>query len=338
MTSLREGLRRHLRTVIGFAACGSLIGILYVAVNNGLTPDGMARGVLAGALIAGGIFAGEMVLRASRFAAPLRRLPFLAFLIAKSLLWVVWIVATLVAVRLALPIPELKLFADLLGDVAFSLVVSSLLVLAFELDRLLGPGTIWRLLTGRYHTPRIEERAFLLLDVAGSTTIAERIGPERFLALLDFLIGGLTPAFAAHRAEIYRYVGDAIIVTWPIDEAVEQARCVRCLGDVGRRMAELRSECRRRFDCEVDGRAALHAGPVAIGEIGEIKREITMLGETLNTASKLEKIAGELDRRAIISGDLLDRMRLPPMVRVEPLGAVAIPGRSQKMELFALDL
>ena len=61
-------------------------------------------------------------------------------------------------------------------------------------------------------------------------------------------------------------------------------------------------------------------------------------GDTLNTASKLEKIAGEFGRRAVISRDLLDRLRLPAGVNVEPLGAVEVPGRSQRMELFALQL
>jgi len=244
----------------------------------------------------------------------------------------------LLLVRLLLPIDQVPLFGELLGDIAFSLLVSMALVLAFELDRLLGPGMIWRLLTGRYHTPRIEERAFLLLDIVGSTAIAERIGPARFLALLDFLISELTPALVAHRAEIYRYVGDAILVTWPLEIAVEDARCVRCLADVGTRLGELQPECRRRFDVAVVGRAALHAGPVAVGEIGELKREITMLGDTLNTASKLEKIAGELGRGAVISRDLLDRMALPAGMHAEPLGLVAVPGRSQRMELFALQL
>jgi adenylate cyclase len=330
--------RRSLRTILVFAFLGSLCGVLYVVTNFAATPLGIVRGILAGALIAGGIFAGEMVLRASRVAAPFRRLPFLAFILGKLLLWVLWIVAMLVAVRLALPIPDRPLPGDMFDDVVFSLVVSSLLVLVFELDRLLGPGMVWRLLTGRYHTPGIEERAFLLLDVTGSTAIAERIGPARFLALLDFLIGEMTPALTAHRAEIYRYVGDAIIVTWPIDEAVEDARCVRCLQAVGRRLADIQAECHRRFGCGIEGRAALHAGPVAVGEIGEIKREITMLGDTLNTATKLEKIAGELGRRSVISQDLLERLRLPEGIRAEPLGPMAIPGRSQPMELFALQL
>lgn len=334
----RVGGQQSLRIVLGYAIAGALFGIAYVAVNFPLTVEGLLRGILTGALIAGGIAASEVVARSSRIGAPLRRLAFLPFVFVKSLIWMAWIVAALVIVRVLLPIPSVRTFESLGPDIAYSLLASVLCVVVFEFNRLLGPGMILRIVTGRYHTPRVEERAFLLLDLVGSTAIAERIGPARFLALLDFLIGELTPVLVAHRAEIYRYVGDAIIVTWTLEEAIAEARCVRCSAAVGARLAALQPECRRRFDVAVEGRAALHAGPVAIGEIGELKREITMLGDTLNTAAKIEKIAGELGRRAVISGDLLARLRLPASVRVEPLGKVAVPGRSQPLELHALQL
>lgn len=334
----RVVFQRQIRLIFGFAIAGGAIGIAYAVTNFPLRPEGILRGFMTGFLIAGGIVAWEVVARSSRFGAPLRRLAFVPFIVSKSLIWGVWIVASLLFTRLVLPIPGVALFAELVPDFVFAFLSSLAIVLVRELDRLLGPGTIWRLVTGRYHTPRVEDRAFLLLDIVGSTAIAERIGPARFLALLDFLIGELTPVLVAHRAEIYRYVGDAIIVTWPLDQAIADGLCVRCARAVGARLAALQDECRRRFDVAVDGRAALHAGPVAIGEVGELKREITMLGDTLNTASKLEKIAGEFGRRAVISRDLLDQLRLPAGVAVEPLGAVDVPGRSQRMELFALQL
>ncbi|MBL8699551.1 MAG: adenylate/guanylate cyclase domain-containing protein [Alphaproteobacteria bacterium] len=333
---MRVGLQRQIRLVLGFALAGAAIGVLYVVINFPLRLDGLLRGAVTGFLISGGIVAWEVVARTSRLGAPLYRLAFVPFILVKSLVWGAWIVGVLLVTRLALPIPGVPLFRDLVPDIVFALASSLGVVLLREFDRLLGPGTVWRLVTGRYHTPRVEDRAFLLLDIVGSTAIAERIGPARFLALLDFLIGELTPVLAAHRAEIYRYVGDAIIVTWPLETAIAEARCVRCSAAVGARLAAIQPECRRRFGLEVQGRAALHAGPVAIGEIGELKREITMLGDTLNTASKIEKIAGEFGKRAVISRDLLDRLRLPEGMTALPLGEVDVPGRSQRMELFSL--
>ncbi|MBM3521599.1 MAG: adenylate/guanylate cyclase domain-containing protein [Alphaproteobacteria bacterium] len=334
----RVGGQRNLRIILGYTVAGALFGIAYVVASLPLRGESILRGILTGGLIAGGIAASEVAARSSRIGAPLRRLPFLAFVVVKSLIWMAWIVAALVLVRAVFPIPAVRTFESLGADIAYSMLASMFCVVVFELNRLLGPGMLLRIITGRYHTPRIEERAFLLLDLAGSTAIAERIGPARFLALLDFLIGELTPVLVAHRAEIYRYVGDAIIVTWTLEDAIADARCVRCSAAVGARLAALQPECRRRYDVAVEGRAALHAGPVAVGEIGELKREITMLGDTLNTAAKMEKIAGELGRRAVISGELLARLRLPATIRSEPLGDVTVPGRSQPLALHALQL
>ena len=329
-------LSRQLRIIIGFALAGAMFGIGYVALSFPLSPTSVMRGIFAGALTAGGIVTAEVVVRSSRIAAPLRRLAFVPFILAKSLLWVSWITVTLILMQLLLPIDGVELFEGMGRDIAYGVVVSLALTLCFELDRLLGPGTLWRLFAGRYHTPRIEERAFLLLDLQGSTAIAERIGPAGFLELLDFVIRELTPAFVAARGEIYRYLGDAIIVTWPVELAVEESRILACLGGVGRRMREIGPECERRFGVRPQGRAALHAGPIAIGEVGELKREITMLGDTLNTTVKLEKICGVLGQRSVITHDLLQRLKLPAGLEVTPLGDVEIPGRSSPIRLYGL--
>lgn len=327
---------RQLRTVIGFAFVGAMFGVGYVVLSFPVTWLSLTRGVLTGALIAGGIVTAEIVARSSRLAAPLRRLAFVPFIVAKSLLWVGWITGSLVLTRLVLPIPGIGALEGLGVDISYALVVSFALTLMFELDRLLGPGTLWRLLAGRYHTPRVEERAFLLLDLAGSTAIAERIGPAGFLELLDFVIRELTPAIVDSRAEIYRYIGDAIIVTWPIDLAIEESRILACLGRVVRCMREIGPECERRFGVRPTGRAVLHAGPIAIGEVGELKREITMLGDTLNTTVKLEKICGILGHRSVISHDLMSRLTLPAGLIAAPLGEIEIPGRANPIRLYGL--
>lgn len=329
-------LPRHFRTIIAFAVAGALFGIGYVVLSFPLSLASLGRGILAGTLVAGGIVAVEIAARSSRIAAPLRRLAFVPFIIAKSLLWVGWIAVSLILMRLVLPIDGVETLEGMGVDIAYGIVVSLVLTLGFELDRMLGPGTIWRLLAGRYHTPRVEERAFLLLDLAGSTAIAERIGPAGFLALLDFVIRELTPVFVSSRAEIYRYIGDAIIVTWPIELAIEKSRILACLGGVVRCMREIGPECETRFGVRPQGRAALHAGPVAIGEVGELKREITMLGETLNTTVKLEKICGTLGQRAVISHDLMSRLTPPAGLAVTPLGEIEIPGRANPIRLYAL--
>jgi adenylate cyclase len=323
--------------VAGVALVGAAIGVGYVLVRFQFAWDTIARGVIIGALISGTMVFAELAERVNPFLAALRRLPFALFLLVRMALRLLVIVGIMLAIRLLIPLDDAPFAEGLVFDAIFALGVSILISLVFEIDRLLGPGTLWRLLTGGYHTPRIEHRAFLFLDLEGSTAIAARIGPERFLALLDHLTRIVSPAFLAHRGEIYRYVGDAIIVSWPVEAAVRDARILRCLGDAVGRLLAAREDCQARFGVAPFGRAALHAGPVAVGEVGEVKREITFLGDTLNAVAKMEKFAGERQLRTVLSEDLLARLDLPPGFAVTPVGALELPGRERPLGLYALD-
>lgn len=328
--------RRQLRVVVAGTLGGAAFGLGYVLALAPWSAGAALRGLAAGAAIAFGVTAMETVGRASAIGRALRRLPFAAFVLAKTALWLTWILAVLAAVRQFAPALERGAFF-LVGDVAYSLAVSLLVISVMEVDRLLGHGVLWRLVTGRYHRPVIEERAFLLLDLVGSTAIAERIGDERFLALLDRVITDVSEDIAAHDGEIYRYVGDSIIVSWPVARAVEESRIVRCLVAVSARMGVHRPAYEREFGVSPTGRAALHAGPIAIGEVGVLRREITFLGDTLNTASRIEQEARRFGRYALISGDLLERIALPDGVRAVPLGEVALHGKARPVELHALE-
>ena len=64
----------------------------------------------------------------------------------------------------------------------------------------------------------------------------------------------------------------------------------------------------REFGVAPRLRAALHAGPVISGEIGESKRDIVFHGDVMNTAARLEQATRDLDRRFLVSSDALSRL------------------------------
>ena len=255
--------RRSGRMVLAGVVLGAASGVAYVLI---VAPFGLApllRGATAGALIAGGIGAIEVFGVASAIGRRMRRLPFAAFIAAKTTLWLTWIVPVLLVIRIVAPYPDALQPTAIGADVAYSLAISLALVALLELDRLLGRHVLWRLVTGRYHRPVIEDRAFLLLDLEGSSAIAETIGDERFLAL--------------------------------------------------------------------------HAGSIAIGEVGDVRREIMFLGDTLNTAARIEQECRRLGRRALISGDLLARLAPPAGMRVGALGDVMLRGKGRAVALHAIE-
>jgi class 3 adenylate cyclase len=225
-----------------------------------------------------------------------------------------------------------------LRDILFSFLVFLVISFVLQMRRVVGGRVLTNLLLGRYHSPVREERVFMLVDLKGSTALADRLGDERAHAFITSVFFDIDQPIQEHGGEVYSYVGDGLIATWPLADGVADARCLRCHLAIRAVLDARASAYGRDFGVLPSVRAALHAGPVVAGECGDAKLSIVYLGDTLNSAARIEQTAKELDRDCLISGALLQRLRVPPSLQVEPLGSISLRGRQQAMDLFALHL
>jgi adenylate cyclase len=219
---------------------------------------------------------------------------------------------------------------------AFSAMLGIVVNVILQIDALLGRGVLASFVIGRYHRPREEERVFLFLDVVDSTGWAERLGGPRFLKLLDRLYTDIAEPIVAHRGDIHKYVGDEVIVTWLPKDALPRADCVKLPFAVRALLRANVDEYVAEFGAQPKLRFALHAGVVVSGELGNLKREIAFLGDAMNTTSRLFDAARERGVEIIASDALLSRLALPAGIAANPLGAVALRGKAEKLAVFAL--
>jgi adenylate cyclase len=105
----------------------------------------------------------------------------------------------------------------------FVLVVGAI-NFALEVERVVGPGNLWRLLVGSYRRPREEERVFLFMDLKGSTTIAEKLGHQQYSEFLQECYRDLTQVIIRYEAAIYQYVGDEVVMSWLCKDRAERER------------------------------------------------------------------------------------------------------------------
>jgi adenylate cyclase len=279
---------------------------------------------------------------AGRRWGPLRAMrnwPFFVVFLAKIVIYIVLIVAGTELTRLLFrplnpqPLGFDRIFFRIL---IFASIMSLLVNAVIEVGRLLGFEVLRDLLTGRYHRPRREERVFLLIDMKSSTALAERLDDLAYHGLLNRFFRDVTDAALDHGASIHKYVGDEAILTWRAEDALTQARCVLCAFAVRKRILSKAAEYEERFDMVPDYRAALHIGTVVAGEMGDLKREIAFVGDTLNTAARLLVAGRELGRDIIASTKLLDRLALPQGLASELLAPVKLRGKEQVVPIAAL--
>jgi adenylate cyclase len=219
----------------------------------------------------------------------------------------------------------------------YSLGMSALLAFVLRLRDLIGPSLFTSLLLGRYHRPIKEERIFLFLDVTGSTQFANRYGDLETQAYLGQIFNALALPVRQSRGSIDDYIGDMALVTWPIDQGMQDAACLRCVFDFAAALQKQAPAWQSRFGQVPEFRAVLHCGSVVTAEIGLERHKIAYFGDVVNTTGRLESLSKSLGEAIIVSADVLAGIRsLPPDMLAENLGYHAIRGRVEPLQISAL--
>jgi adenylate cyclase len=307
-----------------------------------VTPAGSSRllsalqGVVTSLLIAPPIVLVQLMGQRVGFLRRLRRLPLALYFALKLLFYVVVIIGGLLVGRLVSPTLPVALDEVFRNSIAFAIAMTVFGSLVSDMGGLLGFGTLKNLVTGRYVQPRREQRAFLLIDMKDSTGLAERLGPVRFHQLLNEFFRDVSDAAIECEAEIHKYVGDEVILTWPGEDALSDSECLACPFVASDHIAANAGRYRRRFGVVPEFRAALHCGEIVAGEIGDVRREIAYIGDTLNVAARLLDAAKTIGRDVLVSTDLLERAPLPAGLCAEPLPTLTVRGRVAPLGISAL--
>ena len=334
--------RRQAEWRLTWAITGIVMLISFVfgwIIATGEPWMGGVQGIVNSALISVPICRFEFAGRRWPVLRAIRDWPFSALLLAKIVLYLGLIVVATQLTRLLMrPLNPQALGFDrtFYQILVFAGIMSLLVNAVIEVGRLLGFSVLRDLVTGRYHRPRREERVFLLIDMKSSTVAAERLDDLDYHKLLNAFFRDVTDAALDHDAVIHKYVGDEAILTWRAQDALEQARCVLCAFSVRKRILSKAAAYERRFGMVPEYRAALHIGTVVAGEMGDLKREIAFVGDTLNTAARLLSASRELGSDVVASMALLDRMVLPSWMARERIAAIDLRGKQQAVPLAAL--
>lgn len=321
----------------------AVAGGIYSVLREPAAPDigrlsQFASGAAIGGTISACIIAFELFWASSLFERAGRRLPFVAAVLLRMIVYGLAIMAALLILPWAFYGRDPTLFRPgLAGDLVFSLAASAVFVSLMSIAQLIGPRTLGSLLVGRYYRPREEQRIVLFLDLVGSTGIAERIGDVGFHALLSEIFTRLSRVVTDAGGEVYRYVGDAMIATWPLGTPAENARAIRCMLACRDMLAKAAPALEARYGAAPTFRAGMHAGHLVAGEVGGFKREIALLGDTMNTAARIEQACRDTGHAFLVSKALLDRTAAPADIVAASTGMHSLRGKTEPIELFALE-
>lgn len=216
-------------------------------------------------------------------------------------------------------------------------LMTLLSIIFLEVSDSYGPGMFWSILVGEYHHPRIENRIFIFLDINESTTIAEQLGHKQYFLMLRKFYADLTLPVLANEGEIYQYVGDEIVISWP-NTPENKIKALKFLRNTYYLIERQRGRYLKRFTKVPAFKAGLHAGEVTVGFIGVVKRVLIYCGDTLNTAARIRSMCHDLNVPYILSEDFMKDFYQPHGYEINPIGEIELKGRLEPTRLFSLKL
>ena len=180
-------------------------------------------------------------------------------------------------------------------------------------------------------------------DLAGFTSIAERLAPSTVVALVNAYFTEMSRPIREHHGIIDKYMGDGIMAFWvpPFSDASTQAleACKAALIQF-ERLEVFRAQVPdiiglRRDIPQIALRVGISTGEVVVGSIGsEIARSFTVMGDSVNFGSRLEGTNKVYGTNLLIDG--MTRDRAGAAIEVREIDLLAVVGRNEPSRVFEL--
>jgi len=181
------------------------------------------------------------------------------------------------------------------------------------------------------------EATILFSDLAGFTSLSERLPPEEISHIINRYMTAMTKIILEHKGTIDKFIGDAIMAFWgaPIEDDSHAINACKSAVAMQKGMDRLREEFRAEGLPEISMRIGINTGIVIAGNMGSDELfDYTVIGDAVNLASRLESANKNFGTSIIISHFVYERAR--DFIITRPLGNINVKGKKEAIEVYEL--
>ncbi|KKC25112.1 adenylate/guanylate cyclase domain-containing protein [Sphingomonas sp. SRS2] len=174
----------------------------------------------------------------------------------------------------------------------------------------------------------------LFSDLEGFTKLSHQIEPEMVAFLLNHYLDVLSETVLEYGGTIDKFVGDAVVAFWgaPISRPDDADRAVKCAVAMYEAGEKFRREAPEGVPPIGVTRIGVHRGEAIVGNFGgEGRIQYTALGDSMNTAARLEGANKYLKTKTLVSDTVVEKSTLGYF---RPMGRIAVSGRSTPMIIY----
>ncbi len=175
----------------------------------------------------------------------------------------------------------------------------------------------------------------LFSDIRGFTALSERLPPAEVVRFLNRYLDLMVDVLVEHGGTIDKFIGDAIMASFgvPLSREDDALRAVRCAVAMLSRLEAWNVDRAAAGEPSVEIGIGLHTGEVLAGNIGSAKKmEYTVIGDTVNTSSRIEQLNKTLGTRLLVSAGTYDLVKDAVVARVLP--PVEVKGKSLPVTVY----
>ena len=179
---------------------------------------------------------------------------------------------------------------------------------------------------------RIQQVTVVITDLRDFTATSERLGPVASVNLLNKVFGSLVDIVFQYKGTLDKFRGDGMLVVFgvPDSQPDDALRAVLAARQMVAKVRELDTEVPLKLGI------AIHTGNVIFGNIGSPKRmELTVIGDPVNTASRIEALNKEFGTSIIISETTYAQVR--DTIQAHELPPRKLRGKSEEIRLYTID-
>lgn len=178
------------------------------------------------------------------------------------------------------------------------------------------------------------EMTVFFSDVRDFTSLSEQLTPQQLTRLMNIYLTGMTQIIHEYRGTVDKYMGDAVMAFWgaPLEDQQHTTHALNSAMRMLELMPELNKQLKREGLPEIRVGMGINSGPMNVGNMGSsFRMAYTVLGDSVNLASRLEGLTKFYDTPLLVSGEVAEQA---PDYFFRKIDRVQVKGRNEPVELF----
>lgn len=183
----------------------------------------------------------------------------------------------------------------------------------------------------------MREMTVMFSDVAGFTSISEKLSPQELVQLLNLYLTAMTDTIMKYDGTVDKYEGDAIMAFWgaPLVQPDHAKKACFAVLENRQKLAELNAELEKKGMNKLSARCGLNTGPMNVGNMGSSQKfNYTVMGDAVNLASRLEGANKQYNTYLMISETTYEKVK--DAVEVRELDLLRVKGKKIPIKVYEL--